>query len=392
MSSSKSDEENAKKIAEYIQKHPECKKNQTESVILEGSNEDLPVYRLPLDITFYNIKNGRFKMEYLALVKKEGRELDSRDPKDAKKIQNLLVDLDPKESNNLRDDIQQYGQRKPGISTYDGFVINGNRRRAILSSLNDSGLSGFNYTDVCRLPSGVSDADLWLIEAGIQLSKNVQLDYGPINTLLKFKEGVDAGLTVIQIAKNLYGGDEKKIQEKLEILRLIELYLDWLGEPEQYKNVERVHEHFLDLKSILDKAKKDGYDDDVQAALQIIGFQLIHDGVAQRELRKIKKMIAHDSIRKKLLTAEKYSMPEPKGEKRAKLEKAGEDGFTKSVSIFWQCDDELKATEESEQPIKLLNRALTNLENIDPTNPSLNDRDAIQSLAKIVKIMEKLAK
>ena len=392
MSSSKSDEENAKKIDEYIQKHPECKKNQTESVILEGNNEDLPVYRLPLDITFYNIKNGRFKMEYLDLVKKEGRELDSRDPKDAKKIQSLLVDLDPKESNNLRDDIQRYGQRKAGIATHDGFVINGNRRRAILSSLNDSGLSGFNYTDVCRLPHGVSDVDLWLIEAGIQLSKNVQLDYGPINTMLKFKEGFDAGLTVLQIAKNLYGGDVKKIQENLEILRLIELYLDWLGEPDQYKNVERVHEHFLDLKRILDKAKKDGYDADVQAALQIIGFQLIHDGIDQRSLRNIKNMIAHDSIRKKLLTAEKCSMPEPKGEKRAKLEKAGEDGFTKAVSIFWQCDDELKATEESEQPIKLLNRALTNLENIDPTNPSLNDQDAIRALEKIVKIMEKLAK
>ena len=60
MSSSKSDEENAKKIDEYIQKHPECKKNQTESVILEGSNEDLPVYRLPLDITFYNISEMKF--------------------------------------------------------------------------------------------------------------------------------------------------------------------------------------------------------------------------------------------------------------------------------------------------------------------------------------------
>ena len=154
-------------------------------------------------------------MEYLDLVKKEGRKLDSRDPKDAKKIQSLLVDLDPKESNNLRDDIQRFGQRKPGIATHDGFVINGNRRRAILSSLNDSGLSGFNYTDVCRLPHGVSAVDLWLIEAGIQLSKNVQLDYGPINTMLKFKEGFDAGLTVLQIAKNLYGGDVKKIQDEL---------------------------------------------------------------------------------------------------------------------------------------------------------------------------------
>ena len=88
----------------------------------------------------------------------------------------------------------------------------------------------FNFLQVARLPFGVNEQDLWLIEAGIQLSKNVQLDYGPINTLLKFKEGIDAGLTAIQVAKNLYGyGDEKQILEKLEILKSITKYLKFIG-------------------------------------------------------------------------------------------------------------------------------------------------------------------
>ena len=61
---------------------------------------------------------------------------------------------------------------------------------------------------------------MWLIEAGIQLAKPTQLDYGPINTLLKFKEGIDSGLTATQVAKNIYGLDnEKDIEEKLEILK-----------------------------------------------------------------------------------------------------------------------------------------------------------------------------
>ncbi len=59
-----------------------------------------------------------------------------------------------------------------------------------------------------------------------------QLDYGPINTLLKFKEGIDNGLTPIQVVRNLYGyEDEKQILEKLEILKLIVKYLKLIGEP-----------------------------------------------------------------------------------------------------------------------------------------------------------------
>ncbi len=59
-----------------------------------------------------------------------------------------------------------------------------------------------------------------------------QSDYGPINTLLKFKEGIDSGLTPIQVVRNLYGyEDEKQILEKLEILKLIVKYLKLIGEP-----------------------------------------------------------------------------------------------------------------------------------------------------------------
>ena len=68
------DEENAKKIDAYIQKHPESKLNKTHAVILQGERVDLPVYRLPLDLLFYNIRNGRFAAEYIDLKNKEGRE------------------------------------------------------------------------------------------------------------------------------------------------------------------------------------------------------------------------------------------------------------------------------------------------------------------------------
>ena len=92
------DESNAKKIDDYIQKHPDCKLTRTRDVIIQGKRVDLPVYRLPLDLLFYNIRNGRFASEYDDLKVKEGRELRTEDPADAKKIQKLLISLDEKQS------------------------------------------------------------------------------------------------------------------------------------------------------------------------------------------------------------------------------------------------------------------------------------------------------
>ena len=101
----------------------------------------------------------------------------------------------------LENDLKKVRQKEPGVITTGGYVINGNRRMSILQNLVEQGDSDFNYLEVARLPSGVSATDIWKIEAGIQLSRRVQLDYGPINNLLKFQQGIEAGLSPKEIAK-----------------------------------------------------------------------------------------------------------------------------------------------------------------------------------------------
>ena len=70
--------EDSIKISEYIQKNPDCKISKTITIILQGKRMDLQTFRLPLDLTYYNIKNGRFAAEYVDLVKNEGRKLDPK--------------------------------------------------------------------------------------------------------------------------------------------------------------------------------------------------------------------------------------------------------------------------------------------------------------------------
>ena len=384
--------QNAIKINEYIENNPDCRITKDITVNLQGKRVDLKTYRLPIELTFYNISNGRFAAEYIDLKKKENRELDSHDSDDSKKIQELLLDLEPKQSMTLEKDLLQFGQKDPGIISYDGNVINGNRRRSVLERLVSLGHSEFKFIEVARLPPNTSPQDLWKIEANIQLSKNVQVDYGPINEILKFKQGIESGLEPIEIANSLYGGfKEKDILEKLEQLKLITEYLMFIGEPGIFNRVKGVHEHFIDLRTALNSFKRQGASPDELTSAKLIGFQLIHDGVTQRDLRKIKDILSNERTKKDFWSALDSSKPEKIG---AKLEKRitaeQNDEFTKTRTIFNNCVDSAKALSESQQPEKLLKRALTNLESIEQNPEFLIKPEISQLLSSIDNILTKL--
>ena len=383
---------NAELIDKYIQNNSNSLIPKTLTVVLQGRRTDLKSYRLPLDLTFYNINNGRFASEYIDLKRKENRDLDPHNPEDSKKIQTLLYDLVPKDTLILEKDLQQYGQKDPGIITHDGYVINGNRRRSVLEELVSRGQSDFNYIEVARLPPTASSQDIWKIEGGIQLSKNLQLDYGAINELLKFQDGIQAGISPIEIANSLYGGfKEKDILLKLEQLKLIQEYLRFIGEIGIFSRVKKLAEHFIDLRNILSGFKTHGATPDEIVAAKHIGFQLIHDGVTERELRKIKDILAAEKVKKEFWQAMEYSKPEEKGKKLSKKIMAQQnDEFTKTRTIFNNCLDSTKALSESEQPEKLLRRALTNLESIDGDSKLLKKSDIQSLLSEIEQIISKL--
>ena len=388
------EERNAEVLDEYIANNPQAKLPKTHSVLIGGINEDLQVYKIPLKNLVYNIRNGRFAAEYQELKNKKGRELKSEDKEDRKEIQNLLISLDPKESMLLERDVRQYGQREPGVCTHGGAVINGNRRMSIIENIFESD-SNFKDLMVARLPPNISDIDLWKIEAGIQLSRNVQLDYGPINTLLKFQQGIDAGLTAKQITKTLYGGyTEKEVKEKLEVLELIVLYLDYIGERNNFKKVEGITEHFTDFRKKLDELKKTYSNPSDITKIKRIAFQLIHDGIDVRTLRKLKDICVDEQLKEDIFReSEKYCQPEKAGEKLVKKLNAEEnDEYTPIRTIFNNSLDSLKAKSEAEEPIKLINRAIKNLEIIDPKHASLRDSDSQKRLDLLYSILEKIMK
>lgn len=108
----------------------DAKDEQKLGLVLKGKPEQLQVYRLPIKYLIFNIRNGRFAAELLQRETELKRKLDPGVGADAKIIQKLLLDLSPTETYALKKDLAKNGQLDPGVITYDGAVVNANRRMA----------------------------------------------------------------------------------------------------------------------------------------------------------------------------------------------------------------------------------------------------------------------
>lgn len=286
-------------INTYIEDNPDSKCNVSAYALLEGKIKSLDTYRLPVNIVYYSIQNGRFASEYREACQSHRKEkLDSTETNDIKIIEELLYSPN---NDALKEDLMQMGQKEPGIITCDGFVINANRRLLCLKKLSKEN-STYGYINVGMLPETVSDVDLWKIEADLQLSKASKLDYGPINTLLKIRDGIAKGLNSEQLSSLLFGYTKKEIDELLERLKLNELYLDYVGYPNMYSKLKGINEHFVDYQSILKKHQNTLNEDELDKINAIV-FELINDNITHLKLRKIKMVLSKDQSTSKFFEA-----------------------------------------------------------------------------------------
>ena len=331
--------DNKTSIDNYIKLHPESKLDKTFPISLKGQKKDLRIYVLPTELLFYNIRNGRFAAEYRELVKREGGHLGPENQEDAKKIRDLLLNLDKKETIQTYEDIKIRGQWNCGIISEDGYLVDGNRRMSILSKLyEDTGQEKWKFIEV-----------------------------------LKLKEGVDSGLSLKSIVKTLYGyEDEEEINIKLKRLELIEQYLRFIGSPEKYSLVKNKHDHFIDLQNVIGQCKKISYDPEKIGKIKHVAFELILEGkINSKDLRKIRQMV-EQNITDAIDEIETASTElKPHLSKQESIDKVTEDIIDEfeenekeqsaSMTHFINATDVLDVQNNEGKELLLLNRAEKNL-------------------------------
>ena len=340
------------------------------------------VYKIPLRYLVYNIRNGRFRAELLEKEEELHRRFNPADKLDEQIIKTLLLNQDKNATEILKADLKKHGQIDPGIITFDGAVINANRRMAILSVLFDETRdTKFSYLRVARLPQGVDEPDIWRIEAGLQFAKDFRLDYAGINELLKLKEGIKEGLTPKDISVALQGRfSAKKVKEKLEILKLIESHLEFTGKKEEYFRIQedRDLEKFNSLQAnviapLLTKHNKTKAE---IAKLTTLGFAVIEKtGLTHWDIRDLRKIALNRKASNKLMNAYPSKAPSKVADFRISEEHL--------TDIYKTAQEVVKDQEDEGRPEKLLTRALSALESINHKSPKLKEQRVKELLKSI---------
>ncbi len=412
---------------------------------VRGTTSLEPIYRFRLSDLAFNKANGRIKAEVIEKEAELGRTLDQFNDTDGKILKSLLLSIRPDENEKIKADLEKNTQINPGIITADGIVINGNRRKALLEEIHDKTHDEkYSYLDVHILPSAITKSELWLIEAGIQMSAPQQLDYSPINHLLKISEGLNSGLTIPEMAARIYGVTEEQIANDVKRLRLIDEYLtDFLGKEGKYYLVRSLNEHFINLQNILEWAERPRgnvrrdwipRENDINE-LKLVGFYYIRMKFPHLRIRDLRDVFATSSAwaeAKKALSVDsnltederrRFSI-NPSTEVEANDDEIADasagyeaaDAGTRTAaaaaeqrdlreeaiwreshekelkSIFQDAREQETITKDSAKPTSLARRALRNLEAISLEDGTNLDPNLDEILGEIISVVNRMRK
>src|ERR1700754_2398430 len=200
-----------------------------EDILYKGKLTLMDVFRIPTDLLIYNKYNGRI----LSMVKSFERQFHNLDPEveaDKKVIEKFLWDSKEDRNKATLKDLSKYGQKRVGIVTKDGIIIDGNRRASLLNRNAKEQNSFPVYFNAVILDETLDDDPQGImgLETIYQMGEDEKLDYNPIEKYLKCQDLIDIGFEIPHIA-DMMREKEAKIREWLSIKKLMDNYLDDLG-------------------------------------------------------------------------------------------------------------------------------------------------------------------
>ena len=270
-------------------------------IMYHGERTPFKAYNIPLDLLVYNPYNGRIGSVVKSYEKQNHRTIDNENPDDILLIEKFLWDSKPEANDKTRKSLWKEHQEKYGIITAEGVIIDGNRRASLLNNIRkDPSIDPLekqhcNYFLTIVLPIDADKKEILRLETTYQMGEDAKVDYNPIEKYLKCKDLEDAGFTTKEIARFMGDPNDTNVKMYLEVLKLMDEYLDNYGYTGMYTVLPGKNEDsFQKLNSAL-KGYKAGnvssmwdYDPEEDTTfLKLIAFDYIRAGFDQTKFRDI---------------------------------------------------------------------------------------------------------
>jgi len=258
----------------------------TFAVRFRGSSLDLAKIKVDISFPKFRLANGRTRRkqeQYLADQPELPRDLFGDGASDAAQRAQQLILWEMGQEANLEQLLDMEGQRDPLVLTFDGYVINGNRRLAILRELDN-----VTHIDAVVLPSDADAKDISALEMNLQMAEDGKAEYNWLDSLLTVEANIsEIGFTEEEVAREM-GCWVKTIQLLRHELDLVNRYLQERGHPGEHFLVEGDKQAFETLA----KAHRDAEDPAKQANLRTLGFNIIANPASGSSVhRQIEAMV-----------------------------------------------------------------------------------------------------
>lgn len=258
-----------------------------EKIVWEDSLQSMNVYNIPLEYLIYNKYNGRILTRTKSL-EAQGISIDAETDFGKKLLEKLLWESKPERNKSTLEDLEKFGQKRVGIVTLDGIIIDGNRRAMLLNKS-----SKFDYFRAIILPVTLEQNPLEIekLETSYQMGEDEKLGYNPNEKYLKAQNLSEKGIKVNDIA-HWMNEPVTEIEKYLRVMKIMDEYLETYKYDKMYTQLDGREDLFLSIEKWTNNLYGenssrgfDGYTDGDVDDLKSIAFDYIRAEYEGKEFR-----------------------------------------------------------------------------------------------------------
>lgn len=395
-------------------------------------NKRYLVYHIPIKLLKLRKRNGRIKADVKSFEKKNNREIN--EIQEQALLKDFLINNDKAQTEKLKTLIVTETQREPAIITCDGFLVNGNRRRAVFEELYNENHQDKQYETmkVVVLEQKVALIDIEKIENRFQLQDEGKSEYSGLNRALSIRDKeidnytLEAQLKDDPLHRNKKGREFDKVvkdykSDYLNPLECADRYLRYFGNEGLYDLItdsigskEGRWQAFIEYSKLYygvlmneSQRRKAKIQQDDIGKIEDIAFKLIRKrelgglGSLYNIIRKLKDYMSNAESKKHLIKIVKdvdIKLPpeemidmETKEEISEKVadKKWGKYFEQNILTNLHQADSIIHNARVQEKPLDLIKQALKKLEHENLIIENITIDDINEAIDAVKKIQEK---
>lgn len=271
----------------------------TRKVTYGGKTMVYPVYRIRLDLLFYNDQNDRIATWITQYETENGKGgLQGLDREICNRIiENFITDSNPDAIQKTQKNIALVGQREPGVTLADGRIVDGNRRFTCLRRIQrDTEVPVWFETVIMEMDIQRNRKEIKLLELAIQHGEEKKVDYDLIDYAIgTYRDVVQTKLLTVEEYASGTNETVAEVKKRIEVAAVICEFLAHIRLPEQY-HVAREYQVYSLFQEMMPALRQ--LDSDERVQLKTIAFNntIMHAIKDQRKfIRDIRGLVKNNA-------------------------------------------------------------------------------------------------